>query len=445
MVIYSKSYIFIEMQNMIKKVQHLLKTDDYKRLYVNFFSLSLLQGVNYLLPLITFPYIVRVIGAEKYGLLAFANATITYFMILTDYGFNLSATRKIAIHRNDQEKIVEIFSTVLSIQIVLMLISFLMMTIIIFGLKSFRNDWVIYFFTFGIVLGQVFFPIWFFQGMEQMKYITLLNLLTKSIFTISIFVFVTQENDFYKIPMLNSIGTVFTGAVTIALINKKFDIHFKLQPFNKMLIELKDGWYIFTSRVFVSLYTTTNIFLLGIMTNNLVVGYYSIADRIISISCRVFSILNQTVYPYMSRLKENNFEAFISFFLRLIKLIVCLSLFLFLVLYLCEDQILDFLIKDEIDKCISSIYIILLFTVFTNPFGPFFTQTLLILKMDKEFNNIVKTTFVYNIILTPCFIYFFSGKGLAVNTFISQVFVILLCYFFINKGLKSCKHSSLMK
>ena len=422
------------MQYFKKIVLNILLSEDHKRLCANFISLTFLQGVNYLIPLITFPYIVRVIGVENYGLLAFASALNTYFLILTDYGFNLSATRKIAIYRNDKDKVIEIFSTVMTIQFTLMLISFLLMLFIITGFQAYRNDWEVYFLSFGIVIGQVFFPIWFFQGMEQMKYITFLNIFMKCIFTLLIFIFVLQEKDFYKVPMLNTIGTLLTGFIAIILIKIKFDISFKFQPVSHIITELKDGWYIFTSRIFVSLYTTTNVFLLGLMTNNLVVGYYSIADRIISISCKLFSVINQTVYPYMSRLRENSFHKFLIFFRRLIKAIICCSIFLFFILYTFGDQIIYLLIKEEPNKCINTIYLFLLFTVLTNPFGPLFTQTLLIFQMQKEFNTIVKTTFLLNIILAPIFISLFSGEGLAFVTLISQIFVVLFCYIFIKKG-----------
>jgi PST family polysaccharide transporter len=404
----------------------LIESSDKKRLLSNFFSLASLQGVNYILPLLTFPYLVRVLGVEYFGLLAFATAVVTYFNIITDYGFNLTATREISIHRDDHKKVIEIFSSVMSIKLLLMFLSFFLLTILVFSFEKFSTHWEVYLLTFGTVVGQVLFPIWFFQGMERMKYITYLNIVAKVIFTVAIFVFVKEQNDFYLVPLFTSLGFIVVGLWSLWIIYKEFGIGFRLQPLETLKYYLLDGWDIFISRIFVSLYTTTNIIVLGLLTNNIVVGYYAIAEKIVNAVAGLFVPANQALYPYMVKVFERNKNDFLILLKKVIYIFLAIGLLLFFILFVFSSEIIILISKEDIYS-IKSIYTILVFTIITNPFGPLFTQVLIIQKLNKEFRVIVKYTFWFNILLAPLMIYFYEAKGLAIVVVLSQVLVIGLC------------------
>jgi len=265
---------------LIKKLKSITNTEEKKRLVSNVFALSALQGVNFILPLITLPYLVRVLGMEYFGLLAFATALIAYLSIITNYGFSLTATREISIHRENKDKVIEIFSSVMIIKFILMFVSFLLMSIFVFSIEKFSDHWEIYFFTFGTIVGQILFPGWFFQGMERMKYITYLNILAKSIFTIAIFIFVQEQDDYYMVPVLTSIGSIIAGVLSLIIIKKEFNINFEFQAINKVIFYLKDGWYIFIASLSGNFYGQGNIIILGLFTTPAIVGYYSVAVRL---------------------------------------------------------------------------------------------------------------------------------------------------------------------
>jgi len=306
-----------------------------KRLAENFLSLSFLQGVNYLLPLITFPYLVRVLGPEKFGLIAFAQSFIQYFNILTDYGFNLSATREISIYRDNKEKVSEIFSSVIMIKLGLMIISLLILSVLVFTIPKFKNDWLIYFFTFGMVLGNILFPVWFFQGMERMKYITILNITARLIFTVCIFIFIRKMADYLYVPLINSMGFLVAGVVSIWIIFKDFRISICIPKWSSLLTYFKNSTQFFLSRASVSIYTSTNAFVLGLFTNNKMVGYYSIAEKLYIALQQIYHPLVNTLYPYIAH-KRN-----VHLYKKIFKFVVFLNITILFLAFISSNHIIE--------------------------------------------------------------------------------------------------------
>ncbi len=401
-----------------------------RQLFLNFFSLLSLQGTNYILPLITFPYLIQVLGVEYFGLLAFATAMIMYFNVITDYGFNLSATREISVHRENQEKIIEIFSAVMTIKIVLMTVSFIVLTLIVFSFEKFSSDWEIYFLTFGTVIGQVLFPVWFFQGMERMKYISYLNIFSKLLFTAAIFLFVKEESDYCLVPLFTSVGFIVAGIWSQVLIYREFNVRFKLQSISVLKKYLIDGWHIFVSRVYVNIYTTTNLILLGLFTNNTVVGYYAIAEKIVVAIGGVFQPANQAIYPYLARKYKENFELFINFVKKIALVFLAISFVFFIFAEYFKDSIVLLVTGSQTTE-VSVLLAIFLLRVLTYPFGALFSNLLVVMERKKEFMKVMNYTVLLNLLIVPPSIYFYQEVGLVISfVVVSFVHILLLVYYF---------------
>jgi len=409
----------------------LIERSDKKRLLSNFFSLASLQGVNYILPLLTFPYLVRVLGVEYFGLLAFALAVISYLNIVTDYGFNLTATREISIHRDNKEKVIEIFSAVMSIKIVLMLFSFLFLVTLVFLFEKFSQDWEVYLLTFGTVVGQVLFPVWFFQGMERMKYITYLNIVAKVIFTVAIFVFVQEKEDYYLVPLFTSVGFVLVGVWSLWIIYKEFQVTFTWQSVERLRYYLLDGWDLFKAQLFVNFYRAGNILILGILTNNMVVGYYSIADRIISALSGIFIPANQAVYPFMSKLYQDKKNEFTMFLKRLTLLYLSISSVLFVTMYIFAEEVVV-LVNGDLSYDILEVYFLLIFLIFTTPFSTLYGQVLVIQLKNKIISQVVLQVVILNFMMIPLSILFWGVWGMAMITVLLQYFIIIRYYIIIH-------------
>ena len=418
---------------MIAEIRSKFKSKERKRLLSNFVSLSALQAANFILPLITIPYLLRVLGVEYFGLLALATAMIAFFGIITDYGFNLTATREISIHRDNKEKVIEIFSSVMTIKFFLMFVSFFLLTILVFSFEKLSQHWLIYFLSFGTVIGQFLFPLWFFQGMERMKYITYLNILAKSIFTLSVFIFIKEKSDFWIAPLLTSMGFIIAGICSLYLIRKRFDVSFVFQKTESLKYYLFDGWDIFLSRIFGYLYRNSNIIILGILTNNIFVGYYAIAEKVIKILQTLQDVFGNVLFPYVTKKFKNNKNYFFILNKKYLKYIFSAYAILFLMVLIFSKLIVLFLNGSYNSSIILDLQIMSLVIVIGGLNYYFGILGLVSLNYKKEFSRYIVNTGLFNVVFCTISIYLFNDLGAAIIFVLSEVVLLTQILFKINQ------------
>jgi len=421
---------------MLDRIKSFANTEDKKRLLSNFMSLSILQGANYLLPLITFPYLVRVLGVVYFGLLAFASATIAYFNIITDYGFNIAATRKISIQRTHKEKVSEIFSSVITIKLVLMLLSFLLLSLLVFSFDKFSKHWEIYFFTFGSVLGQMLFPVWFFQGMERMKYITYLNIFSRLVFTIAIFIFVSKQSDYFMVPILNSLGMLLAGYWSFKIVKRNFGISFSWQKKETLLYYLKDANQVFTTNVAISFYTTSTTFILGFFTSDTIVGYYAGAEKIIQAFKGLMTPVFQTIYPYISKQFSISKENWSIFLKKMVLYTGVITGFLSLLIFTFSKPLVDIILGNQYHNSII-IMQLLSFTVFM--IGLSTTYVVLGFYAAAQQKIVMRFTVVisiFHIMIALIMIPLFQEIGASITVLFTETMITLVCFIQFNSPMR---------
>lgn len=277
------------------------KHENKKALIENFLSLIVLRGFQFLIPLITLPYLVRTIGVENFGLVNFALSLGAYFGAIIQFGFGVTATRDIARNREDKVRLAKVYSTTLCASVLLALLSAAVFGLIIVSFPKFRGQLGLYYFCFALIVFQSLFPIWFFQGMERMKYIAFLNLGASSVYLLLLVIFVKHESEFMLVPLLHAIAAFASLLSAVWIIKKNFDISLVIPSWGEIKLAYSESYHGFVSQFCPNLYNNSAVFLLGIFAGSHSVGIYASATKVIDAVISFAYILSNTFLPYLAR------------------------------------------------------------------------------------------------------------------------------------------------
>lgn len=420
------------------KLKNIFKSKEYKRILENMISLTGLQFASYILPLITLPYLTLVLGPEKFGLTQYAISLITYFQFFTDYGFNLSATRELAICRDDNQKISQIFSSVMFIKLCLCILSFIILLLIVMFIPKFSEDSYVYILTFGMVIGYMLFPTWLFQGLEYMRYTSILNIIGKIVFTVLIFIFIHDTTDYMLVPLINSLGYILVGILGIYIALTKFNIKITIPSIRDIKYHLREGWYVFISTIAINMYTTTNTFLLGLLTNNTLVGYYSIAEKIILAVNGLLNPISQALYPFISRtVKTDDKTRSIEFIRKITKIMTLVGIVLSAGLFIFAKPIILLLFGQSYVNSVIILQIISIVPLAVSLSTVFGVETMLTFNYKKAFTSIVMIGGIIDIVLGIILITLMKEIGIAISFATTEIFITIAMFIFLQrKGIK---------
>lgn len=265
-------------------------------------SLGVLQVANYLIPFLVLPVISRILGASLFGSVSYAQNIVTYLTLLINFGFEYSATRQISIARDDKAKTDAIFWSVIAAKSMLLLLSFVILAVLPFCMERVACDPKLYIFTALTNIGIVFFPTWYLQGVQQMDKMAWANFFTKLLGAVLVLALVREASAYRLYPLLMSLASIIVGIGAMIYVIRHFGIRRPVFSRQTMREVMHAGAPIFLNNVFVALYTTANMTILGIYAADDVIGYFSGAQRLIqALNMVVVMPVSMAVYPEISR------------------------------------------------------------------------------------------------------------------------------------------------
>ncbi|HTF31310.1 MAG TPA: oligosaccharide flippase family protein [Flavitalea sp.] len=366
----------------------------------NFLSLTLVQVANNILPILVLPFIVRIIGADRYGAINFTAAIVAYFTLFINFAFDLTATRAI-VDSKDIETRSNIFSDVLYAKILLLLLSVIIFLLLLNLVPQLSNEKVLFTFTFLYCFSLVITPNWLFQGMQELHIIAICNLASKVMFTICIFFVIRKQDDYVWHPLIYSISSIAVGLFIFFWSIRRYNL--KLQGFDirrvsKLIWSQKT---VFFSLVVINLYTIANLIILGLLRTNRDVALYSAGWKLISVVQTFISLpLSLSLFPFIGEHFVLGREQGLNKIKQITPLIIVLTLVSGLLLYIAAPYIIPIFFGTDFYGSIGVFRILCLIPLINSLGNLWGIQAMIHLKMDNALFRITLVAAVFGIVIS---------------------------------------------
>ena len=394
----------MSLKNKINKIR---KSKDGKVLVENFVALSLLQVASYVFPLITLPYLARIIGVDKFGEIAFASAIIVYFQTIVDWGFNFTATRDIVRNRENIRKVSKIFCNVIGAKLLLLLGCTIIFAICIYSIPYLYEKRLLLWITYLYIPGHILFPDWFFQAIEKMKYITILNVLSKLLFTVLVFLVIKNKEDYIFQPLLIALGFFISGCISLWFIFYRFNVQFIMPSFSSIFGCIRNSWNMFISLLLPNLYTNFSIILLNIYGGAVQAGIYSSGKNFIKLSEKFIQVLSRTFFPFLARRIDKHY--------LYVKISGSISIMMGIILFASANLIVKIFYTDEFVSSSTVIRIMAITPFFFFLMNTYGTNYLVLKNKENILRNIILYCSVGGFLLAWIVVTQFGYIGVAIT------------------------------
>ena len=398
--------------NITNRIQRLRRSKDGKTLLKNFSYLSVLEMTVHLFPLITTPYLARVIGVDGFGILAIGVATIAYFQSLTNYGFIYTSVRDAARCRENIDDFSKVVCTTFYSKTILMLISYGLIAIGTITIPLFRENSAVIWCTALLLPGHVFNPDWIFQALEDMKFITVRNLLSKTLFTLLIFVFIKTPEDYLWQPILMALGMFVPSLWGLIVLKKKFGLRLIVPSIKEPFQKIGEGFNMFVTVFLPTVYTNLNVLLLSYFNGKTATGIYSGGTKFTSIAFSLFQLLSRTFFPFFAR-KMDAHKLYVRFSLAL-------SIVISIILFFLARPIVMLFLGEEFEGTVDVLRIVAFTPIAMSLMNSYGVNYLVLKGKDNIMRNIIIVVTVFGILIGALGAKYYSYVGVAFASLTTQ-------------------------
>lgn len=408
---------------------------EFKNVFHNASYLMLTQAAMYIAPLLVLSYLLKTLGVKEFGYYALILAVVAYLQIITDYGFSFSSSRAISQNRENKELVSEIYWSTMIIKTIISVLLFLLLYVVLLYLPIEKNLSIGLVYGYLLVLGNTFQPQWFFQGIEKLKIVALLNILSRALACVLVFVFVKNESDMVIAILVQSIPIIIAAIVLNLLIVFHIKINIAI-PNKKLVIQiLKDGKDFFLASLYAVALNNSGVFILGFMTNPTIVGTYAAAEKIIKALLSLFTPLTQAIYPFNCRKFSNSISDGLGSVKKTGIPVVILALLASIFMMIMAPFITNYLkFPSETIFICRVLSVWLLFGVVNNVFG---IQILSASGKGKSYSRLVLVSACCTILLMFLLTYLYQATGVAFAVLTGELLLSILLLIYINKKLRN--------
>lgn len=397
----------------------------------NFIYSTIITVSNYIFPILTFPYISRVLGVNNVGICNYVDSIVQYIVLFSLLGTTFVGIREIASVKNDREKLNTAFSSIIVLNLITTLIGTLVILYLIFFVPAFAGYKILLLIGIIKLLGIVFTIDWLYKGLEDFKYITQRTIIVKIFYVISVFLFVREKNDYVVYFTLTTMMYVINTVINCVHAKKFVNLNFRCI---RLTYLIKPYIILGLQAILTSMYTSFNVAFLGYITDTTQVGYYTTATKLFTIILSVYTAFTGVMIPRMSSLvAEDRIDEFKLLLNKSLSILFSISVPIVIFTIIYSDDIIYVIAGSGYEGAIAPARIIMPLILIIGYEQILVIQTLMPLKADKElfFNSIIGA--VVGVLMNILIVSKLGCVGSALVWLVSEMTVLIIAQYFVYK------------